>query len=52
MIWGNVINFLATCRAIKLYVKYLVTGKSIAWDKTDHHYPTESELAAVSHASP
>ncbi len=52
MIWGNVINFLATCRAIKLYVKYLVTGKSIAWDKTDHHYPTESELAAVSHSSP
>ncbi len=51
MIWGNVINFLATCRAIKLYVNYLLTGKSIAWDKTDHHYPTESELAAATHSS-
>ena len=51
MIWGNVINFLATCRAIKLYVSYLLTGKSIAWDKTDHHYPTESELAAATHSS-
>ena len=51
MIWGNVINFLATCRAIKLYATYLVNGKSIAWDKTDHHYPTEEELAVASHST-
>ena len=51
MIWGNVINFLATCRAIKLYVHYLVTGKSIAWDKTDHHYPSEAELATAASSS-
>ncbi|MFC5472641.1 glycosyl transferase family protein [Paraherbaspirillum soli] len=44
MAWGNVINFMATCRAIKLYSRYLRTGKLIAWDKTTHHYPSENEL--------
>jgi adsorption protein B len=44
MIWGNVINFCATCRAIKLYVHYLSTGKLIAWDKTAHVFPSEAEL--------
>jgi adsorption protein B len=44
MIWGNVINFCATCRAIKLYARYLVTGKLIAWDKTAHVFPSEAEL--------
>jgi adsorption protein B len=44
MIWGNVINFCATCRAIKLYVRYLSTGKLIAWDKTAHVFPSEAEL--------
>ena len=41
MIWGNVINFLATSRAIRLYARYLLTGKLISWDKTDHQYPEE-----------
>ncbi len=44
MIWGNVINFVATCRAIRLYLRYLFTGKLIAWDKTAHKYPSEEEL--------
>ncbi len=46
MIWGNVINFMATSRAIRLYIRYLVTGKLITWDKTAHAYPSESELLA------
>lgn len=44
MVWGNVINFGATCRAIRLYARYLRTGKLIAWDKTQHVYPSEAEL--------
>ena len=44
MVWGNVINFAATCRAIWLYQRYLRTGKLIAWDKTTHVFPSEAEL--------
>ncbi len=46
MVWGNLINFFATCRAIRLYSRYLVTGKLIAWDKTAHTYPSEDQLMA------
>ena len=46
MVWGNVINFAATCRAISLYVRYLQTGKLIKWDKTAHVFPSEAELSA------
>lgn len=46
MVWGNVINFSATCRAIFLYIRYLRTGKLISWDKTAHLFPSEGELQA------
>ena len=46
LIWGNIINFAATMRAFKLYARYLLTGKVIAWDKTDHVYPSEQDLMA------
>lgn len=46
MIWGNLINFLATVRAINQYLKFLKTGKFIKWDKTAHHYPSDAELEA------
>lgn len=36
---NNFINFLAVCRAWKIFLGYLVTRKSIAWDKTVHVYP-------------
>lgn len=45
MVWGNLINFFATARAIKLYVRYLRTGKKIGWDKTQHVYPSDEELS-------
>ncbi len=48
IIWGNVINFMATCRAVRLYARYLLTGKAIAWDKTVHHYPSEEEIKIIS----
>jgi bacteriophage N4 adsorption protein B len=45
LIWANVINYFATIRAIKIYVRHLITGAPIAWDKTNHSYPSEDELA-------
>lgn len=44
MAWSNLINFGATCRAIRLYIRYLRTGKLIAWDKTAHIYPSEDQF--------
>jgi len=46
LIWGNFINFAADVRAIRLFVRHLVTGVAIAWDATDHTYPMEAELRA------
>ena len=39
MAWANCVNFAATVRAMRLYLRYLQTGRAIAWDKTDHTYP-------------
>jgi len=44
LFWGNLINFCATWRALRLYARYLLTGKIIAWDKTAHVYPSEEEM--------
>jgi len=33
-------------RAIRIYCRYLRTGKAIAWDKTSHQYPSFDELPA------
>ena len=45
-VWGNVINFTATMRALYQFSRFLLTGKLIAWDKTDHIYPSEEDLIA------
>jgi bacteriophage N4 adsorption protein B len=44
MAWSNVVNFAATARAIRLYLRYLRTGQAIAWDKTDHIYPAAESI--------
>ncbi|HLP96867.1 MAG TPA: glycosyl transferase family protein [Sideroxyarcus sp.] len=41
---SNVINFFAVCRAWKIFLIHFVTGKRIAWDKTQHVYPSMDEL--------
>ncbi len=46
LVWGNFINFLATIRAIGLYLRHLWNHKALAWDKTDHVFPTAQELQA------
>jgi adsorption protein B len=41
MVWGNLINFLATARALRLWWRHQRTGVAIGWDKTAHQYPQE-----------
>jgi adsorption protein B len=43
-VWGNLINFLATVRAIRRYLHALRTGEKITWDKTQHQFPSEEAL--------
>ncbi|WP_051309120.1 glycosyltransferase [Desulfogranum japonicum] len=40
-VWGALINYLATVRAIKIYLTHCITGKTIGWDKTTHDFPDE-----------
>jgi adsorption protein B len=44
MLWGNVVNFGATVRAIRIYLRFLRTGKAITWDKTGHSFPAMEEI--------
>ncbi|WP_090872264.1 glycosyl transferase family protein [Paraburkholderia diazotrophica] len=41
---NNFINFFAVCRAWRIFLKHLATGKPIAWDKTSHTYLSSEEL--------
>ncbi|NPT39790.1 glycosyl transferase family protein [Paraburkholderia sp. 1N] len=41
---NNLINFFAVCRAWRIFVGHLATGKPIAWDKTSHTYLSNEEL--------
>jgi adsorption protein B len=36
---GSFINLFAATRAWKIFITHLITGKRIAWDKTQHFYP-------------
>ena len=44
MMVGNVINFFSVCRAWKVFLGSFITGKRATWDKTQHSFPTTSEL--------
>lgn len=41
---NNLINFLAVCRAWRIFLNHLATGKPIAWDKTSHTYLSNDQL--------
>jgi adsorption protein B len=41
---NNLINFLAVCRAWRIFINHLITGKAIAWDKTSHTYLSNDQL--------
>ena len=44
LIINNLINFAATVRAWKMFINHLFTGEKVLWDKTDHIYPSQSQL--------
>ncbi len=41
---ANILNFLATCRAIGIYTKARITRQPLAWCKTSHSFPSDVEL--------
>ena len=41
MVWGTIINALATLRALRLWAHHLRTGQTIGWDKTNHQFPRD-----------
>lgn len=44
MVVGNFVNFMAVARAWRLYLSYLFRGRTLAWDKTMHDFPTGNQL--------
>ncbi|HLW27484.1 MAG TPA: glycosyltransferase [Kiloniellales bacterium] len=36
---GILVNYLALCRASRIFGSHLLTGKPIGWDKTSHDFP-------------
>lgn len=44
MVVGNLIGFLASVRALRLYITHRLTGKKLVWDKTAHAYPSATQL--------
>jgi bacteriophage N4 adsorption protein B len=41
---SNIINFLATAKAVKQYVKHRITGEPLKWLKTEHVFPDAAML--------
>jgi adsorption protein B len=46
VVFSNVLNFLATCRAIGIYTTSRLRGRQLAWAKTSHTFPTDALLSA------
>ncbi len=46
-IWGAVINYLAITRATRIYLRHLLTGEPIGWDKTAHDFPEDDNLTRI-----
>lgn len=44
IVTSNLISFGAFWRASRQWISHLMTGRPIAWDKTQHAYPSLSEL--------
>ena len=42
---ANIIAILAARRAMDLYIRSLL-GRPLVWDKTDHHFPTTTDMAS------
>lgn len=44
MVVSNVVNFMATARAWRIFGLYLLFGKQMVWDKTMHDFPSAEQL--------
>lgn len=42
MLWGNVVNFVATASACSQFVSSYFRKQRLAWSKTDHDYPVHA----------
>lgn len=40
LVWGNIINVTVTFRATRQFLTAEVSGLKIAWDKTEHYFPS------------
>jgi adsorption protein B len=49
VIWANVINTVATLRAIRRFAASKLRGEPLVWVKTDHQYPSAVALATARH---
>ena len=45
LVVANFVNFMAVCRAWRLFLAYLVFGTPLVWDKTMHDFPDSEKLA-------
>ena len=45
MVVSNFVNFMAVCRAWRLFLSYLFRGRVLVWDKTLHDFPPGAQLA-------
>jgi bacteriophage N4 adsorption protein B len=56
MVVGNFVNCFAAARACRLYLAHRITGKPLAWEKTDHEFPDFAARPqagwALTHKSP
>jgi len=44
-LWGNILNFLASVRAVYIYSGHILFDIPLVWDKTDHVFPDSAQLA-------
>ncbi|HKQ04172.1 MAG TPA: glycosyl transferase family protein [Blastocatellia bacterium] len=49
LVWGNIINVTVTFRATRQFLTAEMQGKKIAWDKTQHFFPSHGEVVANQH---
>ena len=47
LIWGNIVNLFALFRAFSQYKNAGKKEKEVKWDKTDHEFPDDIEIAKV-----
>jgi adsorption protein B len=51
MVVGNAVNAMAAARAWRMYIGYLLLGKTLVWDKTMHAFPSAEQLHTAGRAA-